>query len=58
MNLKKIIEVQNLTKEYKNVKAVDDLTFEVQEGEIIGLLGPNGSRKNNNNQLYTIVIKI
>ena len=45
MNLKKIIEVQNLTKEYKNVKAVDDLTFEVQEGEILGLLGPNGSGK-------------
>ncbi len=45
MNLKKVIEIQNLTKEYKNVKAVDDLTFEVQEGEILGLLGPNGSGK-------------
>ena len=53
-----IVEVKSLTKEYKQKKAIDNLSFEVQEGEIIGLLGPNGSRKNNNNQLYTIVIKI
>lgn len=33
-----IIEVKNLTKEYKNLKAVDDLSFEVYEGEILGLL--------------------
>lgn len=42
--LKNIVEVKNLTKEYKQMKAVDDLSFEVEEGEIIGLLGPNGSR--------------
>ena len=43
--MKNVIEVKNLTKEYKNLKAIDNLTFEVKEGEILGLLGPNGSGK-------------
>ena len=40
-----IIEVKNLVKQYKELKAIDDLSFEVHEGEILGLLGPNGSGK-------------
>lgn len=40
-----VIEVKNLLKQYKELKAIDDLSFEVQEGEILGLLGPNGSGK-------------
>lgn len=43
--MKNIIEVKNLIKEYKELKAVDDLSFEVHDGEILGLLGPNGSGK-------------
>lgn len=40
-----VIEVKNLTKSYKEIKALNDLSFEVTEGEILGLLGPNGSGK-------------
>lgn len=40
-----IIEVKNLVKQYKELRAIDDLSFEVARGEILGLLGPNGSGK-------------
>ncbi len=43
--MKNIIEVKNLTKNYKELKAIDNLSFEVHSGEILGLLGPNGSGK-------------
>ena len=43
-NVKEEILVQ-LTKEYKNLKAIDDLSFNVYQGEILGLLGPNGCGK-------------
>jgi ABC-2 type transport system ATP-binding protein len=40
-----IIEVQNLTKNFGNFTAVDDISFSVKKGEIFGLLGPNGAGK-------------
>jgi ABC-2 type transport system ATP-binding protein len=39
------INVQNLTKSYGPVLAVDDVTFQVQPGELVGFLGPNGAGK-------------
>jgi len=39
------IEVSGLSKQYGDVRANDDLTFTVQEGEIFGYLGPNGAGK-------------
>lgn len=40
-----VIEFQGLTKRFGRLLAVDDLTFEVQPGEIVGFLGPNGAGK-------------
>lgn len=41
----KAIEVENLTKYYGKVKAVDNISFEIEKGKICGILGPNGSGK-------------
>jgi ABC-2 type transport system ATP-binding protein len=41
----KVVEVNHLSKSYADVKAVDDLTFSVSSGEILGLIGPNGAGK-------------
>lgn len=40
-----MIEVRNLVKHYGDVKAVDDISFTVKNGEILGFLGPNGAGK-------------
>src|SRR5271157_5722629 len=45
MENESIIDVQNLTKAFNDFVAVDDISFDVKEGEIFGLLGPNGAGK-------------
>ena len=39
------VEVNDLVKDYGNIRAVKGISFEVREGEIFGLIGPNGAGK-------------
>src|SRR5882672_4908946 len=48
-----MIEVSNLTKSYPGVLAVDDLSFQVGKGEIVGFLGPNGAGKSTTMRILT-----
>ncbi len=43
--VKSVLEVKNLTKDYPRVRALDNLSLEVNQGECFGLLGPNGAGK-------------
>jgi len=45
MPSEEILKIEGLTKEYQSIKAVDDVSFAINAGEIIGLLGPNGAGK-------------
>ncbi len=40
-----MIEVKNVTKKYGSFTAVDNISFTVKDGEVIGFLGPNGAGK-------------
>ncbi|MDR2531756.1 MAG: ABC transporter ATP-binding protein [Oscillospiraceae bacterium] len=48
-----MIEVQNLSKNYGSNKAVDDISFCAEEGEILGFLGPNGAGKSTTMNILT-----
>lgn len=45
-----VIEVENVTKKYGSVVAVDDISFKINEGEIVGLLRTKWSWKEYNNE--------
>jgi ABC-2 type transport system ATP-binding protein len=48
-----VIEVQQLSKRYGRVTAVDDVSFRVERGEILGFLGPNGAGKTTTMRILT-----
>lgn len=47
------IEVKNITKYYQNQKALDNVSFEIDKGEIVGFLGPNGAGKSTMMKIIT-----
>lgn len=48
-----MIKVENLTKRYAGVTAINSLNFEVEKGEIVGFLGPNGAGKSTTMKILT-----
>jgi ABC-2 type transport system ATP-binding protein len=52
------IQIKNLTRSYGSQKAVDNISFKVQTGEIIGFLGPNGAGKTTTMKMITNYISI
>jgi len=52
------IKIENVTKRYGAQKAVDDISFEVKTGEILGFLGPNGAGKSTTMKMITHYLSI
>ena len=48
-----MIEVSGLSKNYMSIRAVDDVTFTIQKGEVVGFLGPNGAGKTTTMKMIT-----
>ena len=51
-----MIEVDRLTKQYGSLKAVDNISFQVEKGEILGFLGPNGAGKSTTMKMLSCFI--
>jgi ABC-2 type transport system ATP-binding protein len=54
--MESIIEVKNLTKKFKDLVAVDNISFEVEKGEIFAFLGPNGAGKSTTIKMLTTLL--
>ena len=48
-----MIEVKNVTKKYGSFTAVDNISFDVKDGEVVGFLGPNGAGKSTTMNMIT-----
>lgn len=51
-----MIEIQNISKSYKEVKALNDISFEVKRGELFGLIGPDGAGKTTLMRILTTLL--
>lgn len=57
MSQQAIVKVEGLSKSFGNLKAVDEVTFEILEGEIFGFLGPNGAGKTTTINMLTTLLR-
>ena len=52
-----MLEIQNISKSFENIQALDDISFKVQPGEVFALLGPNGAGKTTVMRLLMQILK-
>ena len=55
-SMENIIEVKNLVKKFGDFTAVDDISFNVEKGEIFAFLGPNGAGKSTTIKMLTTIL--
>jgi ABC-2 type transport system ATP-binding protein len=55
--MKKVIEINNITKIYKNGRGIKDINLEICQGDIFGFLGPNGAGKTTAMKIMTGLVK-
>lgn len=53
----RMLELRNVTKRFRGITAVDDVTFSARAGEITGYLGPNGSGKSTTMKMITALLE-
>ncbi len=53
----KVLEVKNISKQYSKVLAVDDVSFDIEKGEIFALIGPNGAGKTTTIRMIATLLK-
>ena len=52
-----LFKIQNVTKQYRDVTALDNISFDIQQGEILGYIGPNGAGKTTTIKILVGLIK-
>lgn len=48
-----VLKCENLNKNFGKKQILKNVSFEIEEGDILGFIGPNGARKNDNNKINT-----
>ena len=52
-----MIELRNITKKFGETKAIDDISFKIERGEIVGFLGQNGAGKTTTMKIITGILE-